>query len=231
MSHSHTERKRSLRPHGIFVLAVLLLLITAPTALADRITGVTATTNMGSGFGTNLQNTVNGVGLSALSLTATHAGTIPNNSWVSSTSLTGQITFNLGGLFSVDSFSFWNQNGGGPGLAGLTGIQNVQVLLSTNGIDFTPLLGGPSAFARVTGAANLPPQIFSFTAVNATHFRFNVLSNYGDIFNTGFAEVGFNGNPAGGAPIPEPTTMLLLGTGLAAIAVKVRRKRPAGQQE
>ncbi len=231
MSHSHTERKRSLRPHGIFVLAVLLLLITAPTALADRITGVTATTNMGSGFGTNLQNTVNGVGLSALSLTATHAGTIPNNSWVSSTSLTGQITFNLGGLFSVDSFSFWNQNGGGPGLAGSTGIQSVQVLFSTNGVDFTLLPGGPSVFARVTGAANLPPQIFSFTAVNATHFRFNVLSNYGDIFNTGFAEVGFNGSPAGGAPIPEPTTMLLLGTGLAAIAVKVRRKRPAGQQE
>ncbi|MBA3320629.1 MAG: PEP-CTERM sorting domain-containing protein [Pyrinomonadaceae bacterium] len=145
--------------------------------------------------------------------------------------MTGQITFNLGGLFSVDSFSFWNQNGGGPGTAGSTGIQGVQVLLSTNGTDFTPLPGGPSVFARVTGAANLPPQIFSFTAVNATHFRFNVLSNYGDIFNTGFAEVGFNGNPAGGAPIPEPTTMLLLGTGLAAIAVKVRRKRPAGQQE
>ncbi len=231
MSPSHTKRKKSLRHHGVFVLVVLFLLTITPTVLADRITVVTPTTNMGSGFGTNLQNTVNGVGLSALSLTATHAGSFPNNSWVSSTSLTGQITFNLGGLFSVDNFSFWNQNGGGPGAAGSTGIQNVQVLLSTNGIDFTPLPGGPSVFARVMGAANLPPQIFSFTAVNATHFRFNVLSNYGDIFNTGFAEVGFNGSPANGAPIPEPTTMLLLGTGLAAIAIKVRRKRQAGRQE
>ncbi|CAN5747130.1 hypothetical protein BH20ACI3_BH20ACI3_17490 [soil metagenome] len=232
MSRSDTKHKKSLRPHGVFVLVVLFLLTFTPTVLADRITVVTATTNMGSDFGTNLQNTVNGVGLSLLSLMATHAGTIPTNSWVSSAGvLTGQITFNLGGLFSVDSFSFWNQNGGGPGLAGSTGIQNVQVLLSTNGIDFTPLPGGASAFARVTGAANLPPQIFSFTAVNATHFRFNVLSNYGDIFNTGFAEVGFNGSPVSSAPIPEPTTMLLLGTSLAAIAVKVSRKRQAGRQE
>ncbi|CAN5355963.1 hypothetical protein BH18ACI2_BH18ACI2_00230 [soil metagenome] len=232
MSPDHTKRKKSLRLQGVCVLVVLFLLTITPTVLADRITGVTATTNMGSGFGTNLQNTVNCVGLSLLSLTATHAGTIPANSWVSNTGvLTGQITFNLGGLFSVDSFSFWNQNGGGPGFAGSTGIQNVQVLLSTNGIDFTPLPGGPSAFARVMCVTNLPPQIFSFTAVNATHFRFNVLSNYGDIFETGFAEVGFNGSPASAGPIPEPTTMLLLSTGLAAIAVKVRRKRQAGRQE
>ena len=231
MSSSHTKHEKSLRPHGVFVLVVLFLLTITPTVLADRITGVTATTNMGSGFGTNLQTTVNGVGLSALSLTATHAGTIPANSWVSNTGvLTGQITFNLGGLFSVDSFSFWNQNGGGPGFAGSTGIQNVQVLLSTNGTDFTPLPGGPSAFARAIGV-NLPPQIFSFTAVNATHFRFNVLSNHGDIFQTGFAEVGFNGGPVTVGPIPEPTTMLLLGTGLAAIAVKLRRKRRTSQQE
>ena len=223
MSPGQTKRKKTLTRHGVFVLVVFFLLTFTPTVLADRITTVTATTNMGSGFGTNVQNTVNGVGLSILSLTATHAGTIPSNSWVSSSNFfTGHITFDLGGQFSVDSFSFWNHNSGN----GSTGIQNVQVLFSTNGVDFTLLPGGPTVFARAIGV-DLPPQIFSFTAVQATHFRFIVLSNYGDIFHSGFAEVGFNGVTNGVHAIPEPTTMLLFGTGLAGIAAKMRRRRQA----
>lgn len=223
LNHRHTIVKTL----GLIVGAVLLVLAIAPSASADRIVGVTATTNMGSGFGTNLINTVNGVGLSSLSLTATHEGTIPPNSWVSNQGvLTGQITFNLGGLHSVDSFSFWNQNGGGPGANGTSGIQNVQVLTSTDGILFTPLVGGPTTFAQVMGNANLPPEIFSFAAVNATHFRFMVLSNWGEtqLFNvTGFGEVGFNS--AGPTAVPEPATMLLLGTGLTGLAARVLRRK------
>lgn len=222
MSITQTNHKKSLRSYGVASSAILLLLAIAPSVLADRITTVTATTSMGSGFGTNIINTVNGVGLSALTLTATHDGTIPSNSWVSTQAvLTGQITFNLGGVFSVNSFSFWNQNGGGPGAAGSTGIRNVQVLYSTDGVLFTPLVGGPSTFAQVPGAVNLPPEIFSFTAVTATHFRFIVGSNWGDTAQTGFAEVGFNGT----SPVPEPATMLLLGSGLVGLASKVRRMR------
>ncbi len=171
---------------------------------ATRIPSITVSTNMGSGFGTNIQNTVNGVGLSSLSLTATHAATIPPNSWVSATGqLTGTVTFNLGGIFTVDSFSFWNQNGGGPGANGSTGIQGVAVSTSTDGITFTPLSGGPTSFAQVTANANVPPQIFNFTPVSAGFFRFTILSNYGDPAQTGFAEVGFNA--VTGTPTPTPT--------------------------
>src|ERR1700730_14818434 len=95
---------------------------------AQRIATVTASTNMGSGFGTNIQNTVNGTGLSALTLTATHDGSSPGNSWVSAgRTLTGNVTFDLGGSFLINTFSFWNQNGGGPGANGSTGINAVQV--------------------------------------------------------------------------------------------------------
>ena len=190
-------------------------------AFADRIVGVTATTTMGSGFSTSLINAVNGNGLSALSLTATHAGTGQTNSWVSAPGvLVGTVTFALGGSYQVDSFSFWNQNGGGPGNDGTSGIQAVQVLTSTDGVSFALLPGGPSLFAQVPGFSALPAQIFAFAPVTATHFRFDISSNYGDAAQTGFAEVGFNAISA-----PEASAAQLLVAGLALMALFRRQGR------
>jgi len=193
-----------------FVAGVCLVLaFQINQAFADRIVGVTATTTMGSGFGASLANAVNGVGLSALSLTATHAPTNPGNSWVSAPGIvTGSVTFALGSSYQVDSFSFWNQNGGGPGLSGITGIQGVQVLTSTDGLSFALLPGGPSLFAQVPSMGG-PSEIFTFAPVTATHFRFNIVSNYGDAVQTGFGEVGFNA-----LPVPEPAAVGLLISGL-----------------
>ena len=147
---------------------------------------------MGSGFGTDIQNTVNGAGLVTSSLTSNHAPSIPSNSWVSAGVTTGTVTFNLGGTFSVNSFSFWNQNGGGPGANGSTGIRGVTVSTSTDGTTFTTLPGGPTQFAQVAANASVPPEIFNFAPVSARFFRFTITSNYGDV-QTGFAEVGFSG--------------------------------------
>ena len=202
-------------PMGLSVCAIVSSV--SSLAFATRISTVTATTTMGSGFGTNLANTVNGVGLSAPTLTATHAGTAPNNSWVSlAPATTGQVTFNLGGSFPVDGFSFWNQNGGGPGASGSTGIRNVNVLSSTDGVTFFPILGAPTTFAQVPGTTALPPEVFTFPAVTATHIRFNILNNYGDA-QTGFGEVGFNA-------VPEPAGGALLVVGIAG-ALARRRAR------
>ena len=201
-------------------LAVCTIVSSASSlAFATRISTVTATTTMGSGFGTSLTNTVNGVGLSSLSLTATHDGTTPANSWVSlAPATTGQVTFDLGGSFPVDGFSFWNQNGGGPGANGSTGIQGVSILSSTNGSTFVPVPGAPSIFTQQPGTTAVPPQIVTFPTVTATHIRFNILSNWGDA-QTGFAEVGFNA-------VPEPAAGALLLVGVAgALSRRARCRR------
>jgi len=186
---------------------------------ADIILGVSASSDMGSGFGTDIQNTVNGVGLPGgiPDLNAPHDGTAPDNSWVGDFMTTGTVTFDLGGLFLVDSFSFWNQNGGGPGADGITGIRDVLVETSTDGSNFFALVGGPTLFAQVPGDVALPPEIFNFAPNLATHFRLNIQSNWGDPDQTGFAEMQFNN-------VPEPSSLALAAVVSLLIASRRRRR-------
>jgi hypothetical protein len=204
----------------VFGLFLTVFLVSVSQARAARIDVSAVSTDMGSGFGTLLQNTVNGVGLDALTLTALHDPTRPYNSWVSSAALTGQVTFDLGGLYSVNGFSFWNQNDGGPGIRGTTGIQDVNVLFSTDGLNFNRVVGAPTSFSRVRGIGPLGPEMFTFAPILATQIRFQIQSNYGDIFQTGFAEVGFDGT----GQIPEPASLALLGSGMLIGLARYRRR-------
>jgi hypothetical protein len=204
----------------VFGLFLTFLVVSVSEARAARIDVSTVSTDMGSGFGTLLENTVNGVGLDALTLTAFHELTRPDNSWVSNGVLTGQVTFDLGSLYSVTGFSFWNQNDGGPGFRGSTGIQGVNVLFSTDGLNFSPVVGAPTVFSLVRPAGG-PPEIFTFAPILATHIRFQIQSNYGDSLQTGFAEAGFDGI----GQIPEPASLALLGSGLVIRLAGYRRRR------
>jgi hypothetical protein len=92
------------------LLAVLLGAASPRPASAAIINPISASTDMGSGLGTNLVNTINRMRLASFpSLTANHVTFTVFNSWVSSTGgVTGNVTFDLGGLFLVDGFSFWS---------------------------------------------------------------------------------------------------------------------------
>jgi hypothetical protein len=183
------------------------------------INGVTASTDMGENSGSSINNIVNGSGLSSLSLTATHAQAIPTNAWGSITQ-TGNITFNLNGLYSLAGFSLWNFN-----FASLfpVGVNGVNVQTSTDGSNFTPVIGAPTQFAIATNSINENPEQFSFAPVDAAYVKFNVLSNYGGGF-TGLAEVQFDGSPAA-TSVPEPVTIFGTLMGLGGGAALKRRLR------
>jgi large repetitive protein len=207
------------RPPRMVALLGAIALAAPMPSFGAIITAVSATTDMGSGLGTSLANTINGAGLSAFpSLTATYEPTTASNSWVSGGALSGNVTFDLGSTFLLGGFSFWNQNDGGPGSAGSTGIQGVSVEYSLDGGSFAALPGAPSAFARETGLGSTA-QSFSFTPVTAHFVRLNILSDYGDTNRVGFAEIAFS-SPASAAP--EPSSLVIFGLG-AMVFAAVRR--------
>jgi len=192
----------------------------APNANAALITGVTASTNMGSGAGTNITNTVNGRGLpgNTPALSGNHATATSSNVWISGAgTLTGNITFNLNESYSLAGFSFWNFNG-----AISTGIRGVAVQGSTDGVNFSAIAGAPTQFA-IGATGSEPPAVFSFSPVTASYVRFVVGSNWGGASYTGFSEVQFDGTPTPVATTPEPASILgLLAVGGGLLATKRR---------
>ncbi|MFT4668533.1 MAG: hypothetical protein ACI840_000462 [Ulvibacter sp.] len=160
------------------------------TVIENVINPVSASSTLASA-GTDINNAINGTGLATFpSLSANHAPSNPINSWIS-TDATGTIDFNLGGTYLVDGFSFWNQNAGGPGTDGTTGIRDVVIYSSEDGATFTEVPGATNTFAQVT-TGDSPPEQFAFAEVTASFMRIEVLNNYGDMF-TGFAEIAFSG--------------------------------------
>jgi hypothetical protein len=215
--------KVAIAPIVLSTASLGLMLGVAQNAQAALIPNITASTNMGSAFSTNIANTVNGAGLpsNTPSLTGSHAAATVTNAWFG-TALTGNITFNLNGSYSLAGFSFWNFNG-----QRTVGIKGVTVQASTNGTTFTTIAGAPTQFA--IAAANFAaenPQTFSFSSpVTASFVRFVVASNWGSTA-TGFSEVQFNGTPAqppGPQSVPESSSLLaLLAFGLAGVGFRKR---------
>jgi hypothetical protein len=200
---------------AVLVAATTLTLASVGNAQAAVITGVTTTTNMG---GIGLNRIADNSGLSVPnSLTATHANAVAGvNSWTSSIGLpgilTGNVDFNLGGIYKLNTMSVWNANSTGllANLVRNTGIQSVNILTSLDGTTFTALKN--QVFAKGENNA----QSVALDLVQAKFVRFNIASNYGSILSTGFSGAKFDGTAV-------PTPALL--PGLAGMGIAAFRKR------
>lgn len=186
-------RIRALNNHGesSFTGISEVAFIGTSQVIENVINPVSASSTLNAA-GTDINNTINGVGLATFpSLSANHEPTNPVNSWIS-IDTTGDIDFDLGGTFLVDGLAFWNQNAGGPGPDGTSGINDILMYASDDGTNYTLIPGSPDAFAQVL-TGDSPPELFAFPEVTASFIRIEVLNNHGDSMFTGFAEIAFSG--------------------------------------
>ena len=209
------------------LLGVLLIWFFSGVAFANTlVTGVDIESVSSEYYTTDWDlraiHVVDGSGFNGV--TQTHDVTSPGgNSWQTITqSGTGNIKFDLGGVFVLDELHIWNLNFYSP----YNGRGANQVVINTS-LDLSSWVGmGTYSFQQASGIANDPG--FTLDASNwgsARYVEFDILNSFGGSDNAGhvgLSEVRFFAKDSS-LPVPEPTTMLLLGLGLVGLA-GVRRK-------
>jgi hypothetical protein len=152
-----------------------------------------------------------------------HTELFAGNEWFSESGISSaSVTYDLGSVMSIYRMALWNEESSGIGLLDLYG--------SVNGVDFFALslgltptdwpLSGPDALDFY------PADIFTWTATDLRYVRMDMSRcpqpDPADYPGCSIGEVAFG---TGTDVVPEPTTVVLLGTGLLGIAVLARRRR------
>jgi hypothetical protein len=166
-------------------LGLVGLCALASICSAQFVPGVTTTSGLGT-FGTyNILNLTNGVGLSSLTVTATHS-TSWQQMWIGNTGVTtGALQFDLGSVLPLSAIAVWNYND--ATISVQRGVALMDVSTSLDAINWTPL----STESPPIGTGQpMPPHLIQANGATARYVRFDILQNYGNNY-TGLAEVQF----------------------------------------
>lgn len=209
------------------MLKALPIAIAASLALAGTAAGAAVITPVSAVASSTFENgfydpakLIDGSGLAA----GLHDGFF-GNMWMSELGVNqAQLTFDLGGLYSLEGASIWNYNYGNPAQFQSTilrGVKDFRVLTSLDGVSFSEIFSGRLAMG--TGQP-LPGQTFGL-AGRARFVQLDILNNYGQgtyaerDWSSGLSEVRFQG-----AAVPEPASWAMLIIGFAMVGRMIRRR-------
>ncbi len=206
---------------------------TQALAVGEIIAPTSAVINAGGpGFG-SINDTLNQNGLSFgytsgltnfnayLASNPTHTVTFGGYEWFGEAGTTSaQVTYNLGGVTTIDALALWNEES--------SGIGNLSLLSSLDGINFTTFA---SNLIPTDNTADYPADVFTFSAVTTQYVRFDITNSpqpnghQGVTFPAAaIGEVAFRTASATSSVPDAGSTALLLVAGLMGLAGLRKRK-------
>ena len=218
------------------VLGLSLLSASFVDASLISPTGVTASSALTS-FNRRAITTIDGSGLTGGGAADTHGNSVSGTMWTSNGTLDNrgtpavedfdpEITFDLGGLYDVNTVRVWNYN------------ENTFTRFGANSVEIfagetlgTLASAGTFVFVEGDSSMVMPAQNISVSFTKVQFIKFDVLTNHdGAVFDgsgtirgvdgrslTGLSEVRFDGTAA----IPEPSTTALFCFGGMALFLRV----------
>ena len=126
----------------------------------------------------------------------------------------GVIEYDLGDSYTISNLALWNEE--------FSGIQTMQVETASNAAFIGSVVVGNFLPVNTPFDQSYPAEVFGLAGSDGRYVRLTItgpqVPNRGIFLSMG--EIAFDVNP-----IPEPATLLLLGTGLAAAGIRRRMNK------